>query len=335
MNHFLSGAKRNWKYIAAGAGAAAICCGVLYIVSGNASYFTTKVAQDACRGQYPLTSRTIDCVTLDTNTQRIHSLDDTLDQTAALYVQEGKATRVSIFVRDLVSQEWAASQENELYDPASLMKLPLMIAYYKISELDPSIFNVQIKYTQTASATNYDTDQDFPPANQLVPGTTYTVEQLIEHMMIDSDNNATNLLISEIDPAILNQTFIDLGIEIPTASSTLDYVSVKSYAAIMRTLYNAAYLNHNDSEKALELMSKSAFKGIAEPLPSSVVVAHKFGEREEDAQNGTAVIRQLHDCGIVYKQPHPYVLCIMTEGSDFTTLQTILQNISSTVYQNM
>ena len=294
-----------------------------------------RKAKDACLNQYPLTSRSIDCVTSDINTERMHALDNKLDETSELYVQEGKATRVSVFVRDLVTQQWAASQENELYGPASLMKVPLMIAYYKISELDPSILSVPIQYVQSSSTTNYDNTQDFVPTNQLVSGKTYTVADLIDHMIVNSDNNATNILIDHVNPDILNQSFLDLGIKIPTASGSTDFVTVKSYAAIMRSLYNSAYLNHDDSEKALELMSQTDFKGIAAPLPSGITVAHKFGEREEDSPSGAPVIRQLHDCGIVYKQPEPYILCIMTEGSDFSQLNDILSSISLTVYQNM
>jgi hypothetical protein len=55
-----------------------------------------------------------------------------------------------------------------------------------------------------------------------------------------------------------------------------------------------------------------------------------MGERE--LQNG---IRQLHDCGIVYLESHPYLLCIMTRGYDFEKLSKIISMISSQVYSEM
>jgi beta-lactamase class A len=93
-------------------------------------------------------------------------------------------------------------------------------------------------------------------------------------------------------------------------------------------LYYSTYLNKDYSEKALELLSNTEFtQGLVAPLPRSVTVAHKFGERA--LPDGT---NQLHDCGIVYYPGHPYLLCIMTKGPDFKDLTQAIQQISSKVY---
>jgi hypothetical protein len=45
--------------------------------------------------------------------------------------------------------------------------------------------------------------------------------------------------------------------------------------------------------------------------------------------------RQLHDCGIVYAPGKPYLICIMTRGSDFKRLSPVIAQISKQVYTTM
>ena len=68
-------------------------------------------------------------------------------------------------------------------------------------------------------------------------------------------------------------------------------------------------------------------------VPSSTVVAHKFGEHVSLA-NGQINTIELHDCGIVYYNNNPYFLCIMTKGRDLGELKNIIKGISSIVYQS-
>jgi beta-lactamase class A len=263
----------------------------------------------------------------------VHALDEKLDAAVAFDLAQHKATRVSVWVRDLTSLQWASTDESERYAPASLLKVPIMIAYYKLAEIQPTFLSTKLTYTPSTAAS--DATQDFPSATDLVPGQQYTVDELINHMIIDSDNNAAALLLSHLDPAIYANTLVDLGIQIPGNMKNFDFVTVKSYGAIFRTLYNVTYLNHDYSEKALDLLTQVSFKGIADPLPPSTTVAHKFGERQILNSDGTVQTRELHDCGIIYKNAKPYTLCVMTEGTDFNSLLNVIQDLSMVAYQGM
>lgn len=333
MKNVLHGARKQWAYLVAGAAAATLVCGVVYLSSDGYEYLQAKEGRDACRNQFPLINRSLGCTSFDENSNRIHSLGVLLDNATELYVQNGKATRVSIFVRDLISQQWAASNENEVYAPASLMKLPLLFTYYKIAELDSSIFDSSLTFTATGASPSQDDEQSYVPADRLVLGKAYTVRELIKHMIVNSDNDAADLLYKHINPAIFDQTVLDLGLQVPTDSGTVNFVTVKTYAGVIRMLYNSNYLSRESSQEVLELMTETAFPGIATPIPKNVQVAHKFGEREIVKKD--RVIRQLHDCGIVYKDPHPYILCIMTEGENFDQLNSTLVNVSELVYKNL
>ena len=154
-------------------------------------------------------------------------------------------------------------------------------------------------------------------------------------MIENSDNNATSVLLNHVDQNIFTQTLLDLGIEIQGKTSTHDFVNAKSYAGIFRQLYNSTYLNRTYSQQALSILSKTTFPGIRASIASSTVVADKFGEREVDNPDGSVQTRELHDCGVVYKTDDPYVICIMTSGSDFAQLQQIIQDLSQITYSNM
>ncbi len=306
---------------------------------GLAAFIVTPHAIDQdgdaeCLKKYPLTNNDIGCNEYEESLVSLKALDTAFEEVGQSYITSGKAKRISVWVRDLDSRLWAASNEFERYAPASLMKLPLMIAYYKLAEVQPEILNAKLVYKH--SEVLNDSLQNFRPAQPLVEGQEYSVQELIEHMMAESDNNAAAMLLSRVDTSLINNTLVELGVRIPRDENVYDFVTAKSYANIFRILYNASYLNREYSEKALELMANSSFKGIAESLPKETSVSHKFGEREVvNTATGLVDSRELHDCGIIYKNGKPYSLCIMTEGKNFDDLLSIIKDISRLTYEKI
>ena len=289
-----------------------------------------------CIQKYPLVQHTVDCGQYNDASDRLENIDAAIDAATAQYIAEGKVTKISVWVRDLNSYQWASTDENDRYDPASLLKLPLMIAYYKLAELEPSILTETLTY-QIATTSADTPDPLYPPSQVLAAGQSYPVETLIEHMIEYSDNNAADVLASHIDQNLFSNVLLDLGIQIPSSNGTSvhDFVTAKSYAGIFRMLYNASYLNEDFSQQALSLLSKSDFQGIRASVPAGTVVSDKFGERGTVNSDGTET-QELHDCGIVYdKDESPYSLCIMTAGSDSAQLLDIIRSITKIVSDKM
>jgi hypothetical protein len=261
------------------------------------------------------------------------ALQKQLKQAVALDLKESRAVRASIWVRDLTTKQYAGVNELDTYAPASLLKLPLAIVYFKFFEMQPSILSDASVY-----ATSPEMDERynyFTASTSLKVGTSYTTQDLLSRMLATSDNGAYFTLLNHVQGDFYDKVMLDLGIKIPSSDQVIDFVTTKSYGNIFRMLYNASYLDRAGSQQVLDMMTKSNFKGIAAPLPSSVIVAHKFGERSVFDQNGNVLKRELHDCGIVYKDTHPYTICIMTEGKDFDTLNTVISDLSKDVYDNI
>lgn len=236
-------------------------------------------------------------------------------------------TSTSVYFRDLNNGPWFGINENENFTPASLLKVPIMIAYLKQAETEPSVLEKIIKYK---GEEDKNIKQNIITAEILERGKSYTIEELLYRMIAYSDNNVSYLLLENIDQNALDNTYRDLGIDIPDIRKPEDFMSVKTYASFFRILFNASYLSKEMSEKALRLLSKTQFKhGLVAGVPSDIEVAHKFGERKFHE------LEQLHDCGIVYYPQHPYLLCVMTRGDEFPDLGNIIKDISYLVYKEV
>lgn len=247
-----------------------------------------------------------------------------------LLISEKKRTgmikTISVYFRDLNNGPWFGINEREEFVPASLLKIPLMIGYLKLSETNPGLMTSKLKFE----------GNPFPSMETVLPdvavkkGHFYTVEELIYIMIVYSDNNAAYTLRFSDKWNSYKKTYADFGLQVP-GDVPIDYrISVKKYASFFRILFNSSYLNKELSNKALEILSKVDFKdGLVAGVPEGVTVSHKFGERADNEA------LQLHDCGIVYYPDHPYLLCIMSRGQKFEDLATTIQDISRLTYKEV
>lgn len=250
-------------------------------------------------------------------------------------VNDGNISKASVYFTDLASGAWANVYGNDMFYPSSLGKIPLMIAYYQESENDPTVLTKELAYP--VGSTDLNQMQDITPPEAIIPGQSYTVEQLIEYMIKYSDNNATALLDANINPDTLNRVYGDLGI--PTEQNVnidnADFITAHQISTMFRVLYNGTYLSRDDSEKALQLLSQVSFtQGLVAGVGSSTVVSHKLG-LVGIAPNGVTTEHELHDCGIVYAKD-PYLMCVMTRGSaPLPTLENIIAQLSKAAYQSV
>ncbi|MFP4369274.1 MAG: serine hydrolase [Candidatus Kapaibacterium sp.] len=246
---------------------------------------------------------------------------------------------ISVYYRDLNSGYWFGINEKEKFSPSSLMKVPILIAIFKIAETNSAILEKQIKYINSRAGIVLGNHSQNSTETQLVEGESYSVEQLIEYMIVNSDNEATILLYDLLfayDRDFLIQVQEDLGFQLEKNVSYGDNImSVKSYSSFFRVLYNASYLSPGYSQKALELLASANYPfGIREAVPGDVEVAHKWGINSyfDGEQN---IFRQLHHAGIVYMENKPYLLAIMTRGDSREHMNKAIYDISSIIYNSL
>lgn len=236
----------------------------------------------------------------------------------------------SVYFRDLNNGPWLGINAKEYFSPASLVKVPILITYLKKAETDPKILKSEL--LPIISTGSDDSIQNIKPSVSLAPDKKYTIEELLEKMIIYSDNDAYNTLAKSLTSDEIIKVYQDLDIDISKAFTNPNgnIITVKDYASFYRILFNASYLNQEMSERALFLLSQSQYKNsLVAGVPSNITIAHKFGERKFLDTGET----QLHDCGIIYLPQKPYLLCVMTRGKDIQKSSQTIKNISSQVYQ--
>lgn len=249
---------------------------------------------------------------------------------------KGRVTRVAVYFRDLKNGPIFGIRENDDYAPASLLKLPLVLMFYNLEETAPGFLQKQIPYIKRPSVIH----QTIAPSVTITENRSYTLQELVANTLEYSDNASYELLLQYLNTMeggdkIYFQTFQDLGI-IDPKSSLEQTLSVRGYSTIFRILYNSSYLNAELSEKVLDLLTKSDYKkGLVAGVPSTVRVAHKFGERVVIKDGTTMSFKQLHDCGIVYYPGNPYTLCVMTVGQDLDEMAGAISDISKSVYEEV
>ncbi len=244
---------------------------------------------------------------------------------------KGGLSEASVYFRDLKHGPVFGINEFAEFAPASLLKLPLSLVFLSSAEDQPEVLAAKIQYIGTSTVS----DQRIQPSRSAAPNHAYSIDELLEMMIVYSDNASYEALESFLAAVphriqLREEVFQELGL-IDPRDRIESAVNVRGYASIFRILYNVSYLNAELSEKVLAWLSRSEFKeGIVAGVPAGVAVAHKFGERILDDDT-----KQLHDCGVVYYEENPYLLCIMTRGNDWAELAHVIGTISGMVYREV
>jgi beta-lactamase class A len=207
--------------------------------------------------------------------------------------------------------------------PASLTKLPVgMIAMKKVEKGEWDLENT--KFTLVAEDADYHT-----PNVQQEIGKSFSLEFLLERLLLDSDNTAYHMIVRELTEEELLSIANEVGLE---QLFTVDgKFSAKEYTRLLRSLYDATYLDIEHSQKLLQLLNESMFtKFFKAGVPAGVPVAHKWGM--SDQENVYA------DSGIIYAKDRPYMLSVMIQGktdqeADQTKAEALIKEISERSYE--
>lgn len=261
------------------------------------------------------------------------NLSKEIKKYVASQISSKKLDKVSVYFLELEKGRWIGIEENEDFNAASLFKVPIALAYYKQADKDPTLLSktIYVNDTEIISKALEAKESVTKPGN-------YTVNQLIDNMIIYSDNTAANILLTAaksnlsnfgIDYESFKNVFTYLGVFKNESGETLT-ISPRLYSLFFRVLYNSTFLSRDMSEKALNLLSKTTYNdGLVAGIPNNVKVSHKFGYHIDSESNKN----ELHDCGIIYHESQPYFLCIMTRGDNLVDLKQVIKNISQIAFE--
>lgn len=260
----------------------------------------------------------------------------------SLYTNEAiskeSVSGVSVYFRHLDSGQWVAINSDETFNPASMLKVLTLITVMRAVESDPQFLKIPVVIEGDISMLVEDQTK-YAAKDRIKSGNTYTVETLVEHLIVNSDNVAHAALIKLLGPERTQKTYDDL--ELTSPELAIGGYTAREYSHLFRALYNGTYLSRSLSERVLELLSKTSFNdGLVAGVPGGTLVSHKFGVKTTVTANSTpnnpiVSSREFHDCGIIYFPNQPYFLCVMTRGDDYSKLETVVKDVSKIVWSEV
>jgi beta-lactamase class A len=271
----------------------------------------------------PLLLLEADCEASD-----LYSLKNQFTDIINSFQQNGIITNASVFIIDMNRSEWTGANENTLFQPGSLIKVPLAISVMK--KIEEKKIKLTEKVTIPADASIMSVHQTYNTPS-IEAGHSYTIEDLLKYSLAYSDNAATQVLNGYVDIPVFKKVFTDLSIPEPNVADMNYGISAKDYTKFIRVLYNGGYIHRQHSEVILSLMNQSSFKdGILSTINKETTIAStKFGESRKGD------LHQLHETGIIYVNNSAYVITIMTEGKDVKKLPEVIAALSKAAYQKM
>ncbi len=303
-----------------------------YFFGKNSVVFGHVHKMTECHRMFELLAPDLDCEKTEDVKTRIAKLETDVGSLIERAQKEKQVTRVGVLYRDLNTRRWIGINADATFYPASLAKLPLAITYYKVSDLELTIFDQQLPLVVTSEYSN--AGQRVSVDSPMEAGKTYSVRRMVEDMLIYSDNRPIGPLLGYMRPDVWKKVYSDLGVRKQSDDGKEEWsVTPRTVGLMFRSLYNGSYLDLGSSQELLRVLTSARYaKGIVAGVDPGIRVSHKFGEATmvDEGGGNTAV---LHDCGVVYKPEQPYILCVMTEGKDFTALEETIAEISAVVYK--
>jgi beta-lactamase class A len=219
---------------------------------------------------------------------------------------------------------------DKLFASASLVKLPIMAScFYAVEE-------GRIKLSQTQTLKTQHRVLGSGRLKDMPVGSKFTVENLIERMISESDNTATNMLIDLLGFDYLNACFQKLGLKHTNISRRMmdfrsrrigqeNFTNAQDLASLLEKIYQGKLINPYYSQKALAFLKQQQIRDrIPARLPSDTLVAHKTGLEK----------KVCHDCGIVFTGKGDFLVCVLTKHKNKTakSAKEFIRQIALAVY---
>ncbi|RJR26462.1 serine hydrolase [candidate division WWE3 bacterium] len=220
-------------------------------------------------------------------------------------VLEQQGTKYSLYIEDLATGKTYAYNAQERTYAASMYKVPVAAAVLKSIQDRNLSFTTELIYAQS----DYADGTGVINRNQF--GTKFSVEQLLTHLLDDSDNTAQNMLLRKVSKAQVG-TLISQNIDNPSQSifAAENTATATEMATFLKNMYKKDVLTQENKNFLFNEMKQTAFDDrITQHLKPELSFAHKIGNWGDTGS--------WHDCGIVFGSNDKYVVCVMSRGTTF------------------
>jgi beta-lactamase class A len=214
---------------------------------------------------------------------------------------------VGMAIKDIQTGDSFSMNGGRSFNPASVIKIPVMIEAYNQMEQGRISFNTELTLEQHNKLPGAGSIQFFRNKSP------FTVGRLIELMITDSDNTATAMLIEKLGMYRINATMKKVGMRktvlrdwtmLNKLPGRHNVTSPEDMLMVMEKMYQGRLISKSASEAMLATMKRQRHKwGIARFLPPTTVIANKTGSLD--------FVR--NDVGIIWQNDKPYIVSIFAE----------------------
>lgn len=216
-----------------------------------------------------------------------------IDELNSLYNSNGMY--YSFLYKDLFSGFTVSYNEDGAIFTASTIKAPAMIYLYELASRGEINLNEELTYTSNF----YSGGSGVLKSKQ--PGTSYSVKQLIEYAIHDSDNIAYTMLMNRFGRENILAFWSSLGTkQIYTLNTIWGVTSSRDASIYMEELYRFSKENQEYGKELLNFFKGAEWKLITD-------VNGGFNTANKGGWSGKAI----HDVAIVFDK-NPYILTIFS-----------------------
>lgn len=219
-----------------------------------------------------------------------------------------------LYVISLSNGFFYGVNDGEVFQAASLIKLPVMAAMYK--EAENGNLNLDDKYTLKKSDKVAGSGSLYgKPAGYQV-----TYRNLVELMGKQSDNTAFNIIRKLLGDEKINDLIRSTGMV--DTSLEENETTPRDIGIFFEELMKGNIVSTNTRDKILESLTDTIYEDwLAAGIPEGTRVAHKYGRE----------IHVVNDAGIVFSD-NPFVIVIMSKGVVEREADSVFPELSKLVF---
>jgi beta-lactamase class A len=243
-------------------------------------------------------------------------LDEAAKETIASFEEKTKDLSgvYGLYVVRLNSGDSYGIFQNETFQAASLIKLPVMAALYM--EEEKGNLNMDDEYVLK--------DEDKVGGSGSLygepEGTVLTYENLVRYMGHESDNTAFNIAVKILGEEKVREVIQEIGM----INTSYDDNETTPYdvGLFFKKLWEGEIVSKEARDKILGYLTDTIYEEwLAAGIPSDIDVAHKYGRE----------VHVVNDAGIVFTD-NPFVLVILSKGVVEREADQVFPELSKIIY---
>lgn len=242
-------------------------------------------------------------------------IDTTLTETRMQAITKSLSGVYGVYVYDLNAGYAYGQEEDEVFEAASLIKLPVMAMMY--SEAENGNLNLNRVYTlKDSDKIGGSGSLYYEPA-----GTELSLRDLVWKMGHESDNTAFNIARNMLGDSEIEVYMKNIGMTHTSLKN--NETTPRDMGIFFKKLWEMKLVEEGGRDEILNSLTGTIYENwLPSGLPDSLVVAHKFGRE----------VNVVNDAGIVFAN-NPYIIVVLSKGVIYKEADSALPEISRIVFQ--